>query len=221
MLQTDTARLTSLYIKRGIRCPYVRTYVTYVRNAGRGQLSSEWRHKENDVIMIIDGLWRYGDWRHVATGCNAVVLCALWDINVVRCIKCRRNNDCWSRFYVCKQQNHSGNYCKKYCKKYCEKYCNDFLKNIAIAIAILFRPHRYYVTRPIVTDGVAWSVSRSALVTPTPALFSLSCGPDTQEWCFGLIVYMAGLHLDPLRKHAVINVPSMLLMRRRLKSFPF
>jgi len=24
---------------------------TYVRNAGRGQLSSEWRHNENDVIM--------------------------------------------------------------------------------------------------------------------------------------------------------------------------
>jgi len=52
---------------------------TYVRNAGRGQLSSEWRHNENDVIMIIAGLVadgtgrRYGDWRHVATGCNAVV----------------------------------------------------------------------------------------------------------------------------------------------------
>jgi len=28
----------------------------------------------NDVIMIIAGLWRYGDWRHVATGCNALVL---------------------------------------------------------------------------------------------------------------------------------------------------
>jgi len=46
---------------------------TYVRNAGRGQLSSEWRHNENDVTMIIAGLWRYGDWRHVATGCNALV----------------------------------------------------------------------------------------------------------------------------------------------------
>jgi len=23
--------------------------------------------------MIIAGLWRYGDWRHVATGCNALV----------------------------------------------------------------------------------------------------------------------------------------------------
>jgi len=23
--------------------------------------------------MVIAGLWRYGDWRHVATGCNAVV----------------------------------------------------------------------------------------------------------------------------------------------------
>jgi len=25
--------------------------------------------------MIIAGLWRHGDWRHVATGCNALV----WD----------------------------------------------------------------------------------------------------------------------------------------------
>ena len=24
--------------------------------------------------MTIAGLWRYGDWRHVATGCNALVL---------------------------------------------------------------------------------------------------------------------------------------------------
>jgi len=23
--------------------------------------------------MIIAGLWSYGDWRHVATGCNALV----------------------------------------------------------------------------------------------------------------------------------------------------
>jgi len=50
---------------------------TYVSNAGRGQLSSEWRHNENDVIMIIAGLVadgrRYGDWRHVDTGCNALV----------------------------------------------------------------------------------------------------------------------------------------------------
>ena len=26
----------------------------------------------NGVIMIIAGLWRYGDWRHVATGCKAL-----------------------------------------------------------------------------------------------------------------------------------------------------
>jgi len=31
------------------------------------------RHNENDVIMIINALWRYGDWRHVATGFNALV----------------------------------------------------------------------------------------------------------------------------------------------------
>jgi len=31
----------------------------------------------NDVIMrmmIIAGLWRCGDWRHVTTGCNAIVI---------------------------------------------------------------------------------------------------------------------------------------------------
>ena len=31
-------------------------------------------HNENDVTMIIAGLWRYGDWRHVATGCNVLVV---------------------------------------------------------------------------------------------------------------------------------------------------
>ena len=76
----------SLYIKRGKVS--ARTYVRpYVRHAGRGQLSSKWRHNENgaasavgarcdnesDVLMIIAGLWKYGDWRHVVTGCNALV----------------------------------------------------------------------------------------------------------------------------------------------------
>ena len=75
----------SLYIKRSKVS--VRTPHTYVRNGGCGQLSSEWRHNENDVItrtgaasavgarrhdenevtMTIAGLWRYSDWRHVAT----------------------------------------------------------------------------------------------------------------------------------------------------------
>ena len=42
----------SLYIKHGkvsVR--------SYVRNGGRGQLSSERRHNENDVTMTIAGLW--------------------------------------------------------------------------------------------------------------------------------------------------------------------
>ena len=67
-----------LYILNVVRCPYV-------RNGGRGKRSRQGRHNENggcerprrhnenDVIIIIAGLWRYGDWRHVATGCNAVV----------------------------------------------------------------------------------------------------------------------------------------------------
>jgi len=83
--------MPSLYIKRGKVSVF-----TYVRNGGRGQLSSEWRqnendvimrtgaasaasavsarrHNENDVTMTIAGLWRYGDWRHVATGGTTVV----------------------------------------------------------------------------------------------------------------------------------------------------
>ena len=46
----------SLYIKRGKV-----SVGTFVRNAGRGQLSNELRHNENDVIMIIAGLCRCGD----------------------------------------------------------------------------------------------------------------------------------------------------------------
>ena len=59
--------LSNLYILNAVSYPYV----AYVCNVGRGQLSSEWRHNENDVIIA--GLWRYGNWRHVATGCNALV----------------------------------------------------------------------------------------------------------------------------------------------------
>ena len=82
----------TLYIK----CSKV-SVRTYVRNSGSGQLSSEGhhndndvimrtgaasaasavgmrRHNENDVTMTIAGLWRYGDWRHVTTGCNCPVV---------------------------------------------------------------------------------------------------------------------------------------------------
>jgi len=31
------------------------------------------RHNENDVTMAIAGLWIYGDWRHVVTGCTTLV----------------------------------------------------------------------------------------------------------------------------------------------------
>jgi len=65
------ARWWGLDILNAVRCPYVRSYV---RNGGHGQISSKWRHNENDVAMTIAGLWRYGDWRHVATGCTALVV---------------------------------------------------------------------------------------------------------------------------------------------------
>ena len=38
------------------------------------------RHNENAVTMTVAGLWRYGDWRHVATGCTAVVYLKLGDM---------------------------------------------------------------------------------------------------------------------------------------------
>jgi len=31
------------------------------------------RHNENDVTLTTVGLWRYGDWQHVAMGCIALV----------------------------------------------------------------------------------------------------------------------------------------------------
>jgi len=47
------------------------------------------RRTENDVIMTTAGLWRYGDWRHVATGCTAVVHISLGE-NVHSCRARRR-----------------------------------------------------------------------------------------------------------------------------------
>jgi len=32
------------------------------------------RHNENDITVTIAAFWRYGDWRHVATGCTALVI---------------------------------------------------------------------------------------------------------------------------------------------------
>jgi len=36
------------------------------------------RHNKNDVTMTIASLWRYGDWRHVATGCTPLVTLITW-----------------------------------------------------------------------------------------------------------------------------------------------
>jgi len=83
----------SSYILNAVRCPYV-----YVRSSvmlgvassisndvimriaglvagceGRRREPREWHHNENDVT-VITAVRRYGDWRHVATGCNALVL---------------------------------------------------------------------------------------------------------------------------------------------------
>ena len=80
----------NLYILHAVRCPYVRTSVTLgvasrvvndviMRIAGLVAGCERRRHNENDVMTIIIGLVadgtgrRYGDWRHVATGCNGLV----------------------------------------------------------------------------------------------------------------------------------------------------
>jgi len=44
---------------------------------GAASAVSARRRNENDVTMTIAGLWRYGDWRHVATGCTALVFLEL------------------------------------------------------------------------------------------------------------------------------------------------
>ena len=50
----------------------------------RRRETCKWRHNENDVIMIIAGLWRYRDWRHEAMGCNALVIYNyICDTNIV------------------------------------------------------------------------------------------------------------------------------------------
>jgi len=56
----------SLYIK------YDKVSVTYVRSSVTVGMTSS---VANNVTMTIAGLWRYGDWQHVATGCTAVVYC--------------------------------------------------------------------------------------------------------------------------------------------------
>jgi len=63
--------LSSLYIKCGKVS--IRTKCTFVHNAGRGQLSSEWRDNENDVTMTTAGLQTYGKCQHVTTGCKALL----------------------------------------------------------------------------------------------------------------------------------------------------
>ena len=67
----------SLYIKHGKVS--IRTYVRpSIRHAGHGQLSSEWRCDENDVIMTTAGLWRHGNgdmWPRVATLTHVSIKC--------------------------------------------------------------------------------------------------------------------------------------------------
>jgi len=77
----------SLYIKRGkVSVTYVHSSVTVgvansivndvIMRTGAASAvgTSARRQNENDVTVTIAGLWRYDDWRHVATGCTALVL---------------------------------------------------------------------------------------------------------------------------------------------------
>ena len=73
-----------IFILNAVRCPYVRTSVTVgvassvvndvIMRKGTASFVGTRRHNENDVIIITAGVWRYGNWQHVATGCNAQLL---------------------------------------------------------------------------------------------------------------------------------------------------
>jgi len=54
-----------------------------IMRTGAASAVGERRHHENDVTMTIAGLWRYGDWRHVATGCTALAYCEYWEIIIL------------------------------------------------------------------------------------------------------------------------------------------
>jgi len=58
---------------------------TYVRNAQRGQLSSEWRHNENDVIMRTGTAIR--EWRHNDNS---------WLVEILRLATCGHGLQCSS-----------------------------------------------------------------------------------------------------------------------------
>ena len=45
-----------------------------IMRTGAANVVGARRHNENNVTMTIAVLWRYGDWRHVATGCTALVI---------------------------------------------------------------------------------------------------------------------------------------------------
>ena len=51
-----------------------------IMRAGAATAVGARSHDENDVTMTIAGLWRYGDLRHVATGCTALVLFTQWQV---------------------------------------------------------------------------------------------------------------------------------------------
>jgi len=51
---------------------------------GAASAVSARRHNENDVTMTIAVLWRYGDYRHVATGCTALVFLELTKNAIIR-----------------------------------------------------------------------------------------------------------------------------------------
>jgi len=54
----------------GVRCHNENDVIMVM---GAASVVGARRHNENDVTMTIAGLLRYGDWRHVATGCTALV----------------------------------------------------------------------------------------------------------------------------------------------------
>jgi len=53
---------------------FVYYYYYIIMTMGTVSIVDVRHHSENDVTMTISGLWKYGDRRHVATGCTALAI---------------------------------------------------------------------------------------------------------------------------------------------------
>jgi len=66
----NTLRATSVTV--GVASSVANDVIMRTGAASAVSARRQSRHSENDVAMTIAGLWRYDDWRHVATGFIAI-----------------------------------------------------------------------------------------------------------------------------------------------------